>query len=61
MALLKVPPGPVVGEVMRAVNEAAALGDLHTPAEAEAFVLAERAACRAPNGCPASQQVDSQV
>ena len=59
MALLEVPPGPVVGEVMRAVNEAAALGDLHTPAEAEAFVLAERGRF-APNGC-ASQQVDSQV
>jgi len=59
MALLNVPPGPVVGEVMRAVNEAAALGDVTTPAEAEAFVLAQR--YRLTSNESASQQVDSQA
>ncbi|WP_161883914.1 HDIG domain-containing metalloprotein [Deinococcus alpinitundrae] len=59
MALLKVPPGPVVGEVLRAVNEAAALGDVCTPAEAEAFVLVQRDRLTS-NEC-ASQQVDSQA
>ncbi|UWX62734.1 HDIG domain-containing metalloprotein [Deinococcus rubellus] len=59
MALLNIPPGPVVGEVIRAVNEAAALGDIRTPAEAEAFVQAGRDSFMSNQSGP--QQVDSQT
>ncbi|MBZ9714682.1 HD domain-containing protein [Deinococcus multiflagellatus] len=38
MALLGVPPGPRVGQAARALGEAAALGEVHTPEEARAFV-----------------------
>lgn len=42
MALLGVPPGPPVGEALRAVEEARALGDLSTPDQARAFLLARQ-------------------
>ncbi len=38
MALLGVPPGPLVGEALHGVAEARALGDLGTPDEARAWV-----------------------
>ncbi|MEW6420305.1 MAG: HD domain-containing protein [Deinococcota bacterium] len=38
MALLSVPPGPAVGEALRAVAEAQALGEIQTPEEARAFL-----------------------
>ncbi len=40
MALLGVPPGPRVGEATRALAEATALGEVTTPDEARAFLLA---------------------
>ncbi|CAM3630607.1 HD domain-containing protein [Deinococcus frigens] len=43
MALMGIPPGPRVGEVMRALNEAAALGEVQGEAEARAFVMEWRA------------------
>ena len=39
MALLGLPPGPRVGEAARALAEAAALGEVSTPAQARAFLL----------------------
>lgn len=39
MALLGLAPGPKVGEVQRALAEAAALGEVRTEAEAQMFVL----------------------
>ncbi|WP_415785513.1 CCA tRNA nucleotidyltransferase [Deinococcus saxicola] len=39
MALLDIPPGPRVGEIMRALNEAVALGEVADGAEARAFVV----------------------
>lgn len=44
MALLGVPPGPRVGEATRALAEATALGEVGTPGEARAFLLAWAAA-----------------
>lgn len=38
MALLKVPPGPTVGEALRAVAEAQALGEVRDAQEARAFL-----------------------
>lgn len=38
MALLGIQPGPEVGQALRALNEAAALGDVKNPEEARAFV-----------------------
>ena len=40
MALLNLPPGPRVGEVLRALAEARALGEVGSVEEARAFVLA---------------------
>ncbi|GAA5511622.1 A-adding tRNA nucleotidyltransferase [Deinococcus carri] len=42
MALLDVPPGPAVGEALRAVAEAQALGEVRSPEEAQAFLLGRR-------------------
>ncbi len=39
MALLDIPPGPRIGEVLRALNEAVALGEVMDEAEARAFVI----------------------
>jgi poly(A) polymerase len=38
MALLDLPPGPRVGEVLRALNEAVALGEVMDEAQARNFV-----------------------
>ncbi|THF68097.1 CCA tRNA nucleotidyltransferase [Deinococcus sp. Arct2-2] len=38
MALLDIEPGPKVGQALRALNEAAALGDVKNPQDARAFV-----------------------
>ncbi|MBB5235077.1 HD domain-containing protein [Deinococcus budaensis] len=43
MALLDLPPGPAVGEALRAVAEAQALGEVTSPEEARAFVLSRQA------------------
>ncbi|GGQ95487.1 tRNA nucleotidyltransferase [Deinococcus ruber] len=40
MALLNLPPGPGVGAAVRALNEAAALGDVATPEQARRWLLA---------------------
>lgn len=42
MALLGFPPGPAVGQALREVAEAQALGEVRTPEEARAFLLARR-------------------
>ncbi|WP_027460725.1 HDIG domain-containing metalloprotein [Deinococcus murrayi] len=42
MALLQLSPGPAVGEALRAVAEAQALGEVRTPEEARAFLQARR-------------------
>ncbi|ULH16355.1 HD domain-containing protein [Deinococcus sp. KNUC1210] len=39
MALLNLPPGPGVGEAVRALSEAAALGDVDTPEQARRWLL----------------------
>ncbi|QFP76195.1 CCA tRNA nucleotidyltransferase [Deinococcus sp. AJ005] len=39
MALLGIPPGPRIGEVLRTLNEAVALGEVMDEAEARAFVI----------------------
>lgn len=39
MALLDIPPGPVVGEALRAVAEAQAMGEVRTAEEARALLL----------------------
>lgn len=48
MALLDLAPGPRVGEVLRALNEAVALDEIRNKEEARAFVLrlSERASLR---------------
>lgn len=43
MGLLDLSPGPEVGEALRAVAEAQALGEVRTPEEARAFLRARRA------------------
>lgn len=43
MGLLHLSPGPAVGEALRAVAEAQALGEVQTPEEARAFLQARRA------------------
>ncbi|TSA86171.1 HDIG domain-containing protein [Deinococcus detaillensis] len=53
MKLLNLEAGPVVGRAVRTLAEAAALGDVATPDEARAFLLAHLAACApadVPNG-----------
>lgn len=40
MTLLNLPPGPAVGQAVRALSEAAALGDVTDEAQARAFLLA---------------------
>ncbi|EYB67480.1 metal dependent phosphohydrolase [Deinococcus phoenicis] len=42
MALLDIPPGPAVGEALRAVAEAQALGEVQTVAQARSFLLGQR-------------------
>ncbi|OLV17443.1 tRNA nucleotidyltransferase, CC-adding [Deinococcus marmoris] len=41
MALLDIPPGPRIGEVLRALNEAVALGEVMDEVEARAFVVGD--------------------
>ncbi|MPY68407.1 CCA tRNA nucleotidyltransferase [Deinococcus sp. SDU3-2] len=48
MVLLDLSPGPAVGEALRAVAEAQALGEVRTPEEARAFLQAQRAEDSAP-------------
>lgn len=43
MALLKIAPGPAVGEALRALAEAQSLGEVRTLEEARALVLAQNA------------------